>query len=158
MNISCEIQLGDIQSEEERDIVLQLALPAVEGEEVEEQGPVMRASLSYFDILSSTLVADLTAELLVARRGMTQWQLILIQCSILKGLYLLMCILLNAYPGVYCVYVYLCVWQMVSRVLPTLLWTNRGTESLLLLLSMMQNLLPAKVSFTFKILFSYLTL
>ena len=72
MNFSCEIQLGDIQSEEERDIVLQLALPAVEGDEVEEQGPVLRASLSYFDILSSTLVADLTAELLVARRGMTQ--------------------------------------------------------------------------------------
>jgi hypothetical protein len=67
-NKCCEIQLGDIQSEEERDIVLQLSLPAVEADQ-EEQGPDVRATLSYFDILSSTLVPNITAELMVARRG-----------------------------------------------------------------------------------------
>ena len=70
---SCEIQLGDIQSEEERDIVLQLTLPGAQSDgQVEEGGPALRACLSYFDITSSTLVADMTADLAVARRG---WEL-----------------------------------------------------------------------------------
>jgi hypothetical protein len=66
---SCVIQLGDIQSEEERDIVLELGLPAVEASGgQEEEGPVVRASLTYFDIISSTLVDDVKTELLVTRR------------------------------------------------------------------------------------------
>ena len=61
---SCEIQLGDIQSEEERDIVLELSLPAVEGDQ---EGAVLRARLSYFNVISSTL--DTVDAELVARRS-----------------------------------------------------------------------------------------
>ena len=61
---SCEIQLGDMQSEEERDIVLELSLPAVEGDQ---EGAVLRARLSYFNVISSTL--DTVDAELVARRS-----------------------------------------------------------------------------------------
>ena len=67
---SCEIQLGDIQSEEERDIVLELSLPIVDGSS-EVEGAVLRVKLSYFDVLSSTLVDDAHTDLVITRRGMT---------------------------------------------------------------------------------------
>lgn len=62
---SCEIQLGDIQSEEERDIVLELSLPAVDGPQ---EVSAMKASLSYFNVVSSTL-DTVDAELVVRRSG-----------------------------------------------------------------------------------------
>ena len=64
---SCEIQLGDIQSEEERDIVLELSVPEVEGSL---EGAVVRVRLSYFDVISSSFVDDLCTDLVVSRNGM----------------------------------------------------------------------------------------
>jgi Mg-chelatase subunit ChlD len=63
-NKSCEIQLGDIQSEEERDIVLELCLPPVEGNQ---GGTVLSVSLSYFNVITSTLVDTGLTELVITR-------------------------------------------------------------------------------------------
>lgn len=62
---SCEIGLGDIQSEEERDIVLQLLLPGLEAP-VEE--PVVKVTLSYFNVVTSTL-DTVECEIVASRTG-----------------------------------------------------------------------------------------
>ena len=64
---SCKVEFRDVQSEEERDIVIELNLPAVEADE--EEGPVLKTSLYYFDITSSTQVEVTQGELRVARTG-----------------------------------------------------------------------------------------
>jgi predicted secreted Zn-dependent protease len=45
--------MGDLQSEEERDIVLELNLPALAGPI--EGDPVVKAQLSYFNVITSQL-------------------------------------------------------------------------------------------------------
>ena len=62
---SCEISLGDIQSEEGRDIVLRLSLPPVDS--VQKQ-IVMKVSISYFNVISSVLDTA-EAELVADRSG-----------------------------------------------------------------------------------------
>ena len=47
---SCEIAMGDLQSEEERDIVLELKLPAMTSPQ---QDTVLKATLSYFNVITS---------------------------------------------------------------------------------------------------------
>ena len=62
---SCEISLGDIQSEEGRDIVLRLSLPPVDSVQ---KHTVMKASISYFNVISSVLDTA-EAELVADRSG-----------------------------------------------------------------------------------------
>lgn len=64
---SYEILLQDVQSEEEKDIVIELKLPAVEADEEEQL--VLKTRLSYFDITSSKPENSINEELRVARRG-----------------------------------------------------------------------------------------
>ena len=45
--------MGDLQSEEERDIVLELTLPALPG--AIEGDPVVKAQLSYFNVITSQM-------------------------------------------------------------------------------------------------------
>lgn len=60
---SCEIPLGDIQSEEGRDIVLRLSLPPVDAVQ---QHAVLKVSVSYFNVISSVL-DTVETELLASR-------------------------------------------------------------------------------------------
>ena len=54
--LSCEIAMGDIQSEEGRDIVLELELPALSSASDSAQGILIAtAELSYFNIITSQL-------------------------------------------------------------------------------------------------------
>ena len=62
---SCEIGMGDIQSEEERDVVLELQLPAVSSPQ---QDLVLKASLSYFNVITSAL-DSVTCDLFINRKG-----------------------------------------------------------------------------------------
>ena len=62
---SCEIPLGDIQSEEERDIVLELLLPSLEAPH---EGPVLKVSLSYFNVVTSAL-ENAECEMVANRSG-----------------------------------------------------------------------------------------
>ena len=57
--------MGDLQSEEERDIVLELKLPALPAPEVDN---VVKATLSYFNIITSEL-DTVTYELTIKREG-----------------------------------------------------------------------------------------
>lgn len=57
--------MGDLQSEEERDIVLELTLPPVPAPQPDE---VLRASLSYFNVITASL-DTVTCELTVSRTG-----------------------------------------------------------------------------------------
>ena len=63
--ISCEVPMGDLQSEEERDIVLEVKLPSLP---TPQQALVMKASLSYFNIITSSL-DTVTFDLIVNRKG-----------------------------------------------------------------------------------------
>lgn len=63
---SCEIQMGDLQSEEERDIVLELRLPALPGPI--EGDPVISAQLSYFNVVTSQM-DTVKCQLTVNRTG-----------------------------------------------------------------------------------------
>ena len=62
---SCEIPLGDIQSEEERDIVLELKLPVLPSPQPD---TALVTTLSYFNVITSAL-DTLTTELTVNRTG-----------------------------------------------------------------------------------------
>ena len=57
--------MGDLQSEEERDIVLELKLPALPAPKVDN---VVKATLSYFNIITSEL-DTVTYELTIRREG-----------------------------------------------------------------------------------------
>ena len=57
--------MGDLQSEEERDIVLEVKLPSLPAPQ---QALVMKASLSYFNIITSSL-DTVTFDLIVNRKG-----------------------------------------------------------------------------------------
>ena len=61
---SCEIPMGDLQSEEERDIVLQIKLPLVKSPQ---QDTVLRTTLSYFNVITSEF--DMVQSELVLSRG-----------------------------------------------------------------------------------------
>ena len=61
---SCEIPMGDLQSEEERDIVLELNLPALPSPI---QDTVLRSTLSYFNVINSEL--DTVQFELILQRG-----------------------------------------------------------------------------------------
>ena len=63
--LSCEIPLGDIQSEEERDIVLELKLPVLPSPQPD---TTLVTTLSYFNVITSAL-DTLTTELTVNRTG-----------------------------------------------------------------------------------------
>lgn len=58
--------MGDLQSEEERDIVLELTLPALPGPV--EGVPVIRAQLSYFNVITSQM-DTVDCQLTVNRTG-----------------------------------------------------------------------------------------
>ena len=61
----CLIQLGDLQSEEERDVVLEVTLPAT-GEE-HSDWMVVSAKLTYFNVISS-MMEDIQFDLKVHRK------------------------------------------------------------------------------------------
>ncbi|KAL5515925.1 hypothetical protein EMCRGX_G001170 [Ephydatia muelleri] len=62
-NKSCEISLGDIQSEEGRDIVMSLILPALAASTTES---VLKATISYFNVISSSM-QTISCDLVVSR-------------------------------------------------------------------------------------------
>ena len=64
-NCSCELGVGDLQSEEEKDIVLELKLPALSSPQ---QDLVLKASLSYFNVITST-INPVSCDLTVDRKG-----------------------------------------------------------------------------------------
>ena len=81
------VQLGDLQSEEERDVVLELTLPAT-GEEASDW-TVVSAKLTYFNVITSVM-EDVQYDLKVQRKqeGLstlrsTSWGYM---CSILLGI------------------------------------------------------------------------
>lgn len=74
---SCEIPMGDLQSEEERDIVLELKLPAVSSPQ---QDTVLRTTLSYFNVITSEL-DTVQSELILSRGGENLSQYYAPQCS-----------------------------------------------------------------------------
>ncbi len=51
----CEIGIGDLQSEEERDIVLELKLPLLP---FPQQDLVLKVSLSYFNVITNNFEND----------------------------------------------------------------------------------------------------
>ena len=57
--------MGDLQSEEERDIVLELKLPALPSPT---QDTVLRSTLSYFNVISSEL-DTIQSDLVLSRGG-----------------------------------------------------------------------------------------
>ena len=57
--------MGDLQSEEERDVVLELKLPALSSPQ---QDLVLKASLSYFNVITSAL-DTVTFDLVIDRKG-----------------------------------------------------------------------------------------
>ena len=57
--------MGDLQSEEERDIVLELKLPALPSPT---QDTVLRSTLSYFNVINSEL-DTVQSELVLSRGG-----------------------------------------------------------------------------------------
>ena len=57
--------MGDLQFEEERDVVLELKLPALSSPQ---QDLVLKASLSYFNVITSTSETD-TVNLTIERKG-----------------------------------------------------------------------------------------
>ena len=59
------VQLGDLQSEEERDVVLEITLPAT-GEE-HSDWMVVSAKLTYFNVISS-MMEDIQFDLKVHRK------------------------------------------------------------------------------------------
>ena len=62
---SCELSLGDLQSEEGRDVVLEIVLPALAAPT---QDTVLKATLSYFNVISSTMETA-SYELAINRAG-----------------------------------------------------------------------------------------
>ncbi len=48
----CEIGIGDLQSEEERDIVLELKLPLLP---LPQQDLILKASLSYYNVITNNI-------------------------------------------------------------------------------------------------------
>ena len=57
--------MGDLQSEEERDVVLELKLPALSSPQ---QDLVLKASLSYLNVITSALDTA-TFDLIIDRKG-----------------------------------------------------------------------------------------
>ena len=64
-NKKCVVSLGDLQSEEERDIVIPINLEALETECLAQ--PLIKVTLSYFNVIT-TLMQTATAELAVDRK------------------------------------------------------------------------------------------
>ena len=58
--------MGDLQSEEERDVVLELKLPALSSPQ---QDLVLKASLSYFNVITCAL-DTVTFDLIIDRKGL----------------------------------------------------------------------------------------
>ena len=62
----CVISLGDLQSEEERDIIIPINLEALEAECVGQ--PLIKVTLSYFNVIT-TLMQTTTVDLAVDRKS-----------------------------------------------------------------------------------------
>ena len=77
--------MGDLQSEEERDIVLELVLPALPGPI--EEDPVIRAQLSYFNVITSQM-DSVDTRLVVSRTGELAWELVTHTCTCHGRVYL----------------------------------------------------------------------
>ena len=74
--------MGDLQSEEKRDVVLELKLPAVSSLV---QDHVLKASLSYFNVI--TYAANtVTFNLNIERKGMVYFIIILVRTCILLAI------------------------------------------------------------------------
>ncbi|XP_062523654.1 uncharacterized protein LOC134198303 isoform X2 [Corticium candelabrum] len=56
----CEVKIGDVQSEEQRDIVIQLQLPQLQAPQPEPE-VVLEAELSYFNAITSMMEKDTTS-------------------------------------------------------------------------------------------------
>ena len=96
--------MGDLQSEEERDIVLEIKLPSVTSPQ---QDTVLQTTLSYFNVITSEF--DMVQSELVLSRGGEKigasHDIVFVHC----------CLVLGA--------------QMVIRVHLTIVWIYRGTGS-----------------------------
>lgn len=68
--------MGDLQSEEERDIVLELKLPALSSPS---QDTVLKSTLSYFNVINSEL-DTVQSELILSRGG----EMVAALCSYLE--------------------------------------------------------------------------
>ncbi len=77
-NKTCDIAMGDLQSEEKRDILMEARLPPLPSSQ---QDLVIKASLSYFNVITSTL-DTVNRDLSLQREGM----MVTIIISIIKCL------------------------------------------------------------------------
>ncbi len=78
---TCDIAMGDLQSEEERDIVMELKLPTMPSPQ---QDLVIKATLSYFNVITSAL-DTVTFDLNIDRKGegiFTKAEYIFILCAL----------------------------------------------------------------------------
>ena len=64
-----KVNIGDLQSEESRDIVLELSLDAVSEPSTETPQPVLNASVDYFNVVTNTM-GSAKGNLGVLRPGM----------------------------------------------------------------------------------------
>ena len=62
---SCEVTMGDLQSEEERDILLELKLPVLSASTSD---VIMTGQLVYFNVISSTM-DNIGSNLIIERNG-----------------------------------------------------------------------------------------
>ena len=65
LQCSCEVSLGDLQSEEERDVVFQLVLPALAAPS---QDAVIKSTLTFFNVFTSTM-ETVSHDLVIIRAG-----------------------------------------------------------------------------------------
>lgn len=66
----CVVTLGDLQSEEERDIVIPINLEAMKAECVAQ--PLIKVTLSYFNVITA-LMQTVTVDLTVDRKSAGIW-------------------------------------------------------------------------------------
>ena len=62
---SCEVAMGDLQSEEQRDVLLELQLPVVPAPTID---TVATATLTYFNVITSSM-DTVSAQLKLERTG-----------------------------------------------------------------------------------------
>ena len=106
--------MGDIHSEEKRDVVLELKLPALSSPQ---QDLVLKAALSYFNVITYTL-ETVTSHLIIDRKGTV------------TASYNIYYTLLNTNFCYKCLILYLLVLQMINRAQQKSLWIYKGIVSL----------------------------
>lgn len=84
LKLSCEVAMGDIQSEENRDIVLELELPPVASSDASEDVPLVKAELTYFNVATSQ-IDTMQCLVTTCRKGimkMIQYLIVKINCHV----------------------------------------------------------------------------